>query len=470
MKRIQQVSQKMKRLRQKGLDPASLQFRLTLGITALSLLGLGSIGMWTIWDMRQMLLVKHQQAIEQAADRFPQDLTPPLTTAKLQQHIDRRSSPDFWIWLKQGNQVVAKCSSLKQVPLQADLVAIAHTPVTPEVHNIDGQYLVLYSRTLPFKGSPTTQVYFAQEITHDYTVLTTLINSLRGAILVATAILALLFALLIWRSLRPLRRMNRLAAAGNDLEQAPSEVKDLVQAFSQLSARLNATGVQQQQFTDSMSHELRTSLSMIYGYLQSTLRRGDNLTDPQKNALEVAVGETERTIQLLGTLLDLAKANQGSMSFHRIPLDLPSWLQNARWDLPRPLALEIDSSPLIVQTDPEKLHQIIQHLLTNAAQYSKPDTPIALTLQTQNQEAVIQVRDRGCGIPAVALPHIFDPFYRVEASRCRSTGGIGLGLAIVKTLTERMGGRVAVQSVEKEGSTFEIRFPIAKENPREDSL
>jgi hypothetical protein len=67
MKRIQQVSQKMKRLRQKGLAPASLQFRLTLGIIALSLLGLGSIGMWTIWDMRQMLLVKHQQAMDTGA-------------------------------------------------------------------------------------------------------------------------------------------------------------------------------------------------------------------------------------------------------------------------------------------------------------------------------------------------------------------------------------------------------------------
>jgi signal transduction histidine kinase len=468
MKRIQQVSKKIRRLQQQGLDPASLQFRLTLGITALALLGLSSIGMWTIWDMRQMLLVKHQRTIEQVAERFPQDLTPPLTAAKLQQHIDQRSSSTLWIWVKQNQQVVAKSTGLSQVPMQSNLIATAQTPVAPEVYDINGYYLILYSRTLALKGIPPTQVYFAQEITHDYTVLTTLINSLRGAILVAIAILALLFTLLIWQSLRPLRRMNHMAANGNELEQAPSEVKDLVQAFSQLSVRLNETGEQQRQFTDSMSHELRTSLSMVYGYLQSTLRRGDNLTDPQKNALEVAVCETERTIQLLGTLLDLAKANQGSMTFHRIPLDLTTWLKTAHWDVA--FTLEAPPVPLTIATDPEKLHQIIQHLLTNAAQYSPPDRPITLALQRQNQEALIQVRDRGCGIPAAALPRVFDPFYRVEASRCRATGGIGLGLAMVKSLTESLGGQVGVQSTEKEGSTFEIRFPIILGNTVEDTL
>jgi signal transduction histidine kinase len=463
---IPQIFTQLDRLKQKGIDPASLQFRLTLGITALSLLGLGSIGTWTIWDMRQMLLVKHQQTLEQVADRFPKDLAPPVSTPQLQQQVDQWSSLTLWIWVKKNNQVVAQSTGLAQMPMQPTLVAMPKVSATPEVYDLNGHYFVLCSRALKVNSISVGQLYLAQDITHDYTVLSTLINSLRVATLVGISTLALLFTLLIWRSLRPLRRMGQFGADGIELDQAPSEVKDLVQAFSQLSSRLIETGEQQRHFTDSMSHELRTSLSMVYGYLQSTLRRGDNLTDPQKNALEVAVSETERTIQLLSTLLDLAKANQGAMTFHLTPLELTQWVQTTQWIISPPFTLNLDlpSSPLTLQTDPEKLHQIIQQLLTNATQFTQATHPVTLTLTRQAQEAVIQVSDRGPGIPPAEQTRIFDPFYRLEASRCRTTGGIGLGLAIVKTLTESMGGRVAVQSTLGEGSTFEIRFPLVTED------
>ena len=107
----------------------------------------------------------------------------------------------------------------------------------------------------------------------------------------------------------------------------------------------------------------------------------------------------------------------------------------------------------------------IQQLINNAANYSEVDRPIALILSRDRQEAVIQVRDRGFVIPAAEQTHIFEPFYRLEASRCRSTGGIGLGLAIVKSLTESMGGRVTVQSTLGEGSVFEVRLPIGVVKP-----
>lgn len=464
---IQNSFNQFKRFKREGID--SLQLRLTLGITLVSLLGLGSIGTWTIWNMRQMLLVKHKQSLELVADRFPEGLEQPTSRAELtqtlQHKVDQWASPSLWIWVKVEDEVVAQSPPIAPMePLFSRLTM----PNLPAVYTLDQHYWVLCSRTLQAKGMTVGQLYLAQDITHDYTVLSTLINTLRVATLVAIAIIALLATLLIWRSLHPLRRMNQLAAAGMELDQVPSEVKDLVQAFGQLSARLSETGEQQRQFTDSMSHELRTSLSLIYGYLQSTLRRGDNLTDPQKNALEVAVGETERTIQLLGSLLDLAKLNQGGISLHLIPLNLNDWLQTTRWIVaPKSsrLSVEIASTPLTVQTDPEKLQQVIQQLINNAANYSEADRPIALILSRDRQEAVIQVRDRGCGIPAAEQTRIFEPFYRLEASRCRSTGGIGLGLAIVKSLTENMGGRVTVKSTLGEGSVFEVRLPIGVAKP-----
>jgi signal transduction histidine kinase len=446
----------------------SLQWRLTLGITAVSLLGLGSIGTWTIWDMRQMLLVKHQQGLAVIADRFADDLQPSQSALNqdLQKRADRWASPSLWVWVKVNDKVVAMSPST--APPQP-LLSRSTMPKLPEVYAMDQRYWVLCSRTLQAQGQPVGQLYLAQDITHDYTVLSTLINSLKIGTAVAIACIALLVALLIWRSLRPLRRMNRMAAAGMEFDRVPSEVKDLVQAFDHLSSRLSETGEQQRQFTDSMSHELRTSLSLIYGYLQSTLRRCDNLTDPQKNALEVAVGETERTIQLLGTLLDLAKINQGSIALHPTSFNLNDWLSETQWsvapDCSR-LQIKVAAEPLRIRADAEKLQQVIQQLIDNAAQYSPADRPIDLVLSRDRDEAVIQMRDRGIGIPVAERGRIFEPFYRLEASRCRSTGGIGLGLAIVKSLVESMGGSVTVQSTESkqgEGSVFEVRLAIERD-------
>jgi signal transduction histidine kinase len=182
----------------------------------------------------------------------------------------------------------------------------------------------------------------------------------------------------------------------------------------------------------------------------------------------VAVCETERTIQLLGTLLDLAKINQGSIALHPTSINLNDWLQETQWIVtPDPSRLKIEikvEEPLMIRADAEKLQQVIQQLIDNAAKYSPTDRPIDLVLKRDRQEAVVQVRDRGIGIPVAEQRRIFEPFYRLEASRCRSTGGIGLGLAIVKSLVESMGGSVTVQSgiqsgVE-EGSVFEVRLAI----------
>lgn len=473
MTSIQNRFKQLGRFKREGVG--SLQLRLTLGITVVSLLGLGSIGTWTIWDMRQMLLVKHKQSLELVADRFPEGLEQPTSksalTQTLQYKVEQWASPSLWIWVKVEGEVVAQSPPIASSIAPMEPLSRLTMPTLLEVYALDNHYWVLCSRTLQAQGMTVGQLYLAQDITHDYTVLSTLINTLSVATLVAIAIIALLAALLIWRSLHPLRRMNQLAAAGMELDQVPTEVKDLVQAFGQLSARLSETGEQQRQFTDSMSHELRTSLSLIYGYLQSTLRRGDNLTDPQKNALEVAVGETERTIQLLGSLLDLAKSNQGGISLHLLSLNLNDWLQTSRWSVdpdslePSRLSVETASDLLVIQADPEKLQQVIQQLIDNAASYSEADRPIVLVLSRDRQEAVIQVRDRGFGIPADEQTRIFEPFYRLEASRSRSTGGMGLGLAIVKSLTKSMGGRVTVQSTLGEGSVFEIRLPIEMAKP-----
>lgn len=485
MKLFDRFSHNLAALKRKGVDFASLQLRLTLGITTVSLLGVGSIGMWTTWQMRQMLVVQHQDYLRALGDRIPAELKTVRSSAaiemQLQTLVDDWSSPSLWLWVKtKDGKILAKSQNLESFPGKAALMPEAMMPSDPIISAMNGSYLVLSSQPLQINGKSIGQVYLAQDITHDYTVLDTLINSLRWATAIAVAVIATLIAYWVWRSLNPLRQANRLAIAAGELDpaemdQIPSEVKELVSAFGTLSTRLSESDAQQRQFTSSISHELRTSLSLVYGYLQSTLRRCNNLTDSQKEALEVAVEETERTIQLLKDLIDLARINSKSMAFQLELVNLndlvPAVIEMVQPAEPPLLEFQADADPILAEADSSQLMRVLKHLIDNALRYADTDQPIVLRLSQSRTSkigaaAVIEVCDRGCGIALADQRHLFEPFYRVEASRCRTTGGVGLGLAIVKSLVEAMSGQVTVQSVPNEGSIFTVRLPaIASPEP-----
>jgi signal transduction histidine kinase len=208
---------------------------------------------------------------------------------------------------------------------------------------------------------------------------------------------------------------------------------------------------------------LRTPLTIVRGYLQSTLRRGTNLTEPQQEALTIASSEADRTIRMLQDLLDLARADNGNLHFHweQIILnDLVSEIGSmAEQFTNREIVVEDRAGKVEVKADRNRLKQVLLNLIDNAVKYSEPEQPITLKLQDDSEQAILQVCDRGCGIPLQHQTRIFERFYRVDEARSRSTGGAGLGLSIVKTLVEGMGGSVAVGSKLDEGSIFTVTLP-----------
>jgi signal transduction histidine kinase len=197
--------------------------------------------------------------------------------------------------------------------------------------------------------------------------------------------------------------------------------------------------------------------------LQSLLRRSDNFTEMQREALETAASETDRTIRLLQDLLDLARADSGYMPFH-----LERLLLNELTDEVIDMAQKVSDRKIMLTTtepvwavsDRSRLKQVLINLIDNAVKYSPADQPVIVQLERVDKQALIQIRDRGIGIPLADQNRIFDRFYRVDDSRSRMTGGHGLGLAIVKTLVEGMGGDISVRSKPGEGSTFTIRLQV----------
>ncbi|WP_199314069.1 ATP-binding protein [Leptolyngbya sp. FACHB-671] len=195
------------------------------------------------------------------------------------------------------------------------------------------------------------------------------------------------------------------------------------------------------------------------------MRRSTNLTEPQQEALEIAALETDRTIRLLQDLLDLARADAGYMHFNLESFALTEVIEEllgmASKFSDRDIQIEAAQEKIVVEADRNRLKQVLLNLLDNALKYSEPDQPIVLKLDQVGGQAVIQVCDRGHGIPLQHQSRIFDRFYRIDEARARTTGGCGLGLSIVKTLVEGMGGSVTLRSKLNEGSIFVVTLPLS---------
>jgi signal transduction histidine kinase len=479
MQLIPKLRKAIHHVKQRHFDPSSLQFRLTVEIALLSILGLSSVAAWTSWKMQQLLITTHTQSVEYIAARFPRDVELysemlPVETG-LQKTINSVSVPGLAIWVKsaEGNKLLAQSTRVNSAfTATEELMSIAEMPLKPQVYQVGRQYLILYQGSITIKGTLLGQVYMAQDVTEDQHQLITAIQGLTVVCILVTIGTMAAITVRIRRSLQPLQDMSQMAGAisAEDLSKAklqllsyaPSEVKALTQTFNLMLSRLSEAWEQQRQFVSNVSHELRTPLTVVLGYLQSLLRRSTNLNDYQREALEIAASEADRTVRLLQDLLDLARADSGYAHYHLEPMILNELTDEvvgmAKQFSNRSIQVEATETISAIASR-DHLKQVLINLIDNAVKYSEHDQPIRLILEQINQQAVIQVCDRGIGIPLQDQNRIFERFYRVDEARARSTGGHGLGLAIVKTLVEAMGGSITVRSKLGEGTVFAIVLP-----------
>jgi signal transduction histidine kinase len=128
----------------------------------------------------------------------------------------------------------------------------------------------------------------------------------------------------------------------------------------------------------------------------------------------------------------------------------------------RPPGVQVDdiSTGISINVDPQQVKTVFKNILTNAVKFSDPESdPIRITVKSRTPQIVVQIADSGIGIPPDELPFIFEPFYRVDKSRTKDTGGYGLGLSLCKTIMEAHGGRIEIESTPKIGTTVNLFFP-----------
>ncbi|NJK29824.1 MAG: HAMP domain-containing protein [Acaryochloris sp. SU_5_25] len=467
------------RLIRPQISTTSLQFRLTLEVIVLSVLGLCSVALWSGWRMEKTLISAHKQNLEFIAARFPEylELYSEMGSAGngLEQTIAKVSTPGLLVWAKDpdGN-ILAKSSSLDSAPrATAQSIALVEVPAKPKVFQLGDRYAVLCANPVSLRGKPIGKVYLSQDITDDQRQLNA---GLWGLLLVSCVAVLVLMGAIAYRihhTLKPLAHMSQIAraisaddlsAAKLELKQAPDEILGLATAFNEMLSRLSGAWEQQRQFVGNVSHELRTPLTVIIGYLHSLLRHSQNLNAHQQEALETTASEAERTARMLQELLDLARADSGHLHFRLEPVFFNTFVteiaQMTEKVTRRQVSVLTTAEDVIVWADHDRLEQVLINLIDNAVKYSDPDQPVELNLDVQGQQAILKVRDRGIGIPLVHQTRIFERFYRVDEARTRSKEGTGLGLAIVKSLVEGMNGRITLRSMPSEGSEFTIALPL----------
>jgi two-component system phosphate regulon sensor histidine kinase PhoR len=219
-------------------------------------------------------------------------------------------------------------------------------------------------------------------------------------------------------------------------------------------------------FVANASHELRSPLTVISGYLDA-LAEEPALDPAWQQPVQEMRRQSDRMRNIVQDLLELSRLEAHGGEAERAPVDVGGMLALIRKDaLARPerpamVELKLESEALLLGSEGE-LHSIFSNLVSNAVKYTPATGRVDVRWWTDGAGGHVEVRDNGIGIPAEHLPRLTERFYRVDAGRSRRLGGSGLGLAIVKHALQRHGGRLDVQSVEGQGSTFTCHFPLAR--------
>jgi heavy metal sensor kinase len=291
--------------------------------------------------------------------------------------------------------------------------------------------------------------------------------------------IGVVFAALAGRQLskRALGPMKNLAAAARqinilELRQrlpvrgAGDEVDDVARAFNETLGRLENSVEQMKQFTASISHELRTPLTTLRGEAEIALLKARSVEEYQ-HVLASQLEEFDKLTKMVNQLLVLARAETGEIQWRDQTVDL-SGLASSLAEQMEPIAsaknvaleAKVDSE-VAVRGDSNWLERVILNMLDNAIKFTSDGGIVRLTLKPSDGWALLSVQDTGVGIPASAIPHIFDRFFRAESSRSKHVEGVGLGLALVKWIVERHGGHIQVESQPGQGSRFTVMLPLS---------
>jgi two-component system sensor histidine kinase CpxA len=242
--------------------------------------------------------------------------------------------------------------------------------------------------------------------------------------------------------------------------QRQDELGSLSDAIDRMAVRLSGFVAGQKRFLGDIAHELCSPIARIQVALGILEQRAD---EKQKIYLNDLREEVEQMTNLVNELLSFSKASLGGAALKLKPVLLRTVVEKAvtRECAGSEIKVEVPED-LQVMAEPELLLRAIGNILRNAMRYAAAAGPITISAVRDGSQVNLSIEDCGPGIPETALAQVFDPFYRVDTSRDRETGGVGLGLSIVKTCIESCGGTVRCENREPNGLRVVAQLPAVE--------
>lgn len=214
-----------------------------------------------------------------------------------------------------------------------------------------------------------------------------------------------------------------------------------------------------------LAHDIKTPLTSMIGYLSILDEIDDMPKKKQKNYISIALDKSYRLEDLINELFDVARFNSEKIVLEKEKLNLNLMLEQIIDDF-YPTLRELNKSiklnynePISINGDPDKLSRVFNNLIKNAISYSKEESEIVINLKKDNNNAIVEVINKGKQISKEKLSKIFEKFYRLDSARTSRTGGSGLGLAIAKDIVELHNGTIIAESNEEE-TTFQVTLPL----------
>jgi signal transduction histidine kinase len=265
--------------------------------------------------------------------------------------------------------------------------------------------------------------------------------------------------------------IDHRAPAGDEIDQLGQAFLSMASKIREQLAQLKDNDRLRRELVSNISHDLRTPLSAMQGYLETLIIKGDSLPDDERiRYLKIARRHTLRLGVLIGNLFELSKLDSASVTPNLEAFSVPELVQ----DIAQEFQLEAEEKNIRLETNLDAntaftigdiglIQRVLENLVGNAIRFTPNGGEITLSIAERPESVAVAVSDTGCGIPDEDIPRIFDRFYRSETSDEALPGSSGIGLAIVKRILDLHDSRITVVSKVDAGTTFEFELPLFKD-------
>jgi len=454
----------------------SIRWRMTLWYSIALGVILCSFCLVLLLLMRQQVLVRTDAGLSEEVKEITLEIGLAQTSQAFQDQAEARfSQHDFYEFLVVDQAGVIVFASSESTAEGAASPTMANTPAGTIIGTVElddrGPYRIAATSLQSSFGN--LQVRVMRSLQPIYADLNTLKLVMAGLLPLGVALALASGYFLAGRALRPVQQVVEVANSINistldrriNIEIPEDEIGQLAAALNSLIARLERAVTEIRRFTADASHEIRTPIACLRSEAESALL-APRTEEEYQQTLEVVVEETTRLGRLADQLLNLSRHDAGITQSAHEPVQLNALLGDVAEQL-QPFAHDCgvtltckNNEICEVVGDDIRLSQAFFNCLENAVKYTSNGGDVTVRLQRTAQTAVVEIEDNGIGIAAMDVPHVFERFFRVDASRQADGGGAGLGLSIAQAAVLAHGGTIDLRSQLETGTTVSIRIPI----------